>query len=180
VLRASENGKWIKEKRTDILTVSFEGDNLDLRDQAPLYRGKTRLEGGWTFEKLIAELNERVFFWPGWEDGAISYGVRHFERYRQDKPAILRVRTEDLFDANKKLTPHFCKYNSGSPRTTKGLGSPRGPSTFIDCSQAPFPPANVVEVTYRGSIALPDLIELSDSPDGPWKKRRRAEQNQNA
>ena len=171
VLRDSNNRKWINEKRTDIVTVTFDDDELDLRDQAPLYRGKTRLEGGWTFEELVRELNERVFFWPGWNHGVISYGVRHFERYEDDGPAILRVKTEDVFDANTRLVPHFCKYNSGSPRTTNGRGSPRGPNTFIGCEVAPFLPSNVVEVTYRGSVTLPAMIEVADGPLGPWKKR---------
>lgn len=171
VLRASNSRKWLDKKRTDIVTVTFEGQQLDLRDQYPLYKGKTRLEGGWTFEDLIKELNQRVFFWPGWQDEVISYGVRHFERYAVDSPALMRVKTQDLFDVNPRMTPHFCKYNSGSPRTTKGRGSPRGPNTFIECSVAPFAPSNVVEVTYLGSIKLPNWIEVSAHPSGPWRRR---------
>jgi len=171
VLRASRNRKWLDTKRTDIVTVTFEGLELDLRDQQPLYEGKTRLEGGWTFEDLIRELNERVFFWPGWRHEVISYGIRHYERYANDSPAIIRVKTQNVFDANPRLTPHFCKYNSGSPRTTQGRGSPRGPNTFIECGCAPFTASSVVEVTYVGLICLPHQIEISTHPSGPWKKR---------
>lgn len=156
-------------KRYDMVTVTIDGYTIDLRDQQPLYEGKTRLEGGWTFEDLIVALNSQVFFWPGWDEKPIGYGTRHFQRYEADGPVILRVRTEDMFDANS-AEPFFCKYNSGSPRTTQGRGSPRGPSTFVRCVQAAFTPSNVVEVTYEGTATLPNRVESSDSPFGPWTR----------
>jgi hypothetical protein len=146
----------------------MNGQSIDVRDQQPLYQGKTRLEGGWTFADLIRQLNERVFFWPGWEHKPISYGERHFERYVGDQPAIIRIRTKELFDANSTASPLFCKYNSGSPRTTQGLGSPRGPNTFVECHSATYTASNVVEVTFVKMVRLPDVIESADSPFGPW------------
>lgn len=172
LLRAAKQDDWLRQKRRDTLVIAVNGDEVHLRDQQPLYAGKTRLEDGWTFEDLVLQLNERVFFWPGWPEKSISYGERHFDRYADEKPVILRVRTDELFDANHNAGPHFCKYNSGSPRTTQGRGSPRGLSTFVSCDAATYRPSSVVEVTYRRSVTLPERIELGKSPLGPWKVAR--------
>ncbi|HVU87586.1 MAG TPA: hypothetical protein VHD36_09700 [Pirellulales bacterium] len=161
---------WIDQKRTATLSLSVDGALIDIRDQQPLYEGKTSLQDGWTFARLIRELNSRIFFWPGWDHGVIAYGMRHFERYQSEKPAILRVRTEDLFAINHKIVPEFCKYNSGSPRTTQGKGSPRGRATFLKPEHASFPPSAVIEVTYSESVQLPQTVERSSRPDGRWNK----------
>ena len=47
-----------------------------------------RVPNGFVFEDLVEILNGRVFFWPGAVGGPISYGVRHFERYQNEKPVI--------------------------------------------------------------------------------------------
>lgn len=167
LLHAAGSHEWLGAKRYDMVTVTIDGYSIDLRDQQPLYEGKTRLEGGWTFEDLIRALNHQVFFWPGWADKPIDYGTRHFQRYEADGPVILRVRTKEMFDANQ-AEPFFCKYNSGSPRTTQGSGSPRGPKTFVRCHRATFTPSNVVEVTYEATATLPNHVESSCSPFGPW------------
>ena len=169
LLSASNNHDWLDQKRPGMLTITLDGELIDIRDQQPLYPGKTTLEGGWTFSQLISALNARVFFWPGWEEEAISYGQHHFERYAADGPTLMRVNTQELFDANVNAEPLFCKYNSGAPRTTKGKGSPRGPNTFVACDEASFTPCQVVEVTYLGSVVLPENVTQSDSPNGPWE-----------
>lgn len=172
LLRASNDGQWLGRKRGETVTTTVEGERIDLRDQKPLYAGKTLLENGWTFEHLIRQLNERVFFWPGVSGGPISSGQRHYERYASEKPVIIRVKTEDLLAANSSATPLFCKYNSGSPRTTQGSGSPRGNNTFVECDRAAYAASNVVEVTFLNSVTLPPCIWSSGSPCGPWKSHR--------
>jgi hypothetical protein len=169
LLRASGNERWLSRKRPETVTVAVDGNLIDLRDQQPLYPGKTLLENGWTFERLVQRLNERVFFWPGVVEGPISSGRRHYERYAGESPVIMRVKTEDVFSANAGITPLFCKYNSGSPRTTQGRGSPRGEHTFVECHRAAYTASNVVEVTFLHSVNLPQAIESSDTPSGPWE-----------
>jgi hypothetical protein len=169
LLRASGNEQWLTRKRPETVTVTVDDRLIDLRDQQPLYSGKTLLENGWTFERLVQRLNERVFFWPGVIEGPVSSGRRHYERYAGESPVIMRVKTEDLLSANACATPLFCKYNSGSPRTTQGRGSPRGDNTFIECHRAAYSASNVVEVTFLHSVKLPQAIESSDKPSGPWK-----------
>lgn len=172
LLRASNDGQWLGRKRGETVTTTVDGKLIDLRDQKPLYAGKTRLENGWTFEHLIRQLNERVYFWPGVEEGPVSSGQRHYERYASEKPVIIRLKTDDLFAANPSATPLFCKYNSGSPRTTQGTGSPRGSDTFVECNCAVYTASSVVEVTFLNSVTLPSHIWSSSSPRGPWKSHR--------
>ncbi len=149
-----------------------DGNDVDIRDQRPLYLGKTKLERGRSFGDLVRALNERIYFWPGTDDQPSSYGIRHFERYEGSEIVIFRMRTEDLFHVNSKESPYFCKFNSGSPRTTQGKGSPRDPNTFVDCTSAAYSACGVVEVTYAKVVNLPLNIESAKSPWGPWKKHR--------
>ena len=125
-----------------------------LRDQAPLREGNAALDGGWTFADLVEDLNGRVFFWPGTERRPIPDGQRHFERYADESIAVLMVDTTALFAANGGAT--FCRYNSGSPRWSGGRPSPRGPGTFVAAADAPFTAGQVVEVTFRNTVVLPN------------------------
>lgn len=156
------------DRRRSATILNVDSEQVHIRDQAPLHRGNIRLEGGWSFARLLQELNRRVFFWPGTSVGPIAYGVRHFERYANERPVILRVPCADILAGNAKNLPFFCKYNSGSPRCTNGVGSPRGPATFVKCNKATFRPSQVVEVTFQRQVALPHSVEISDSPYGGW------------
>lgn len=168
ILNECGEDRWIREKRSKIIAVNFRGHRIDIRDQAPLYEGKMSLEGDWSFQDLIEALNNRVFFWPGSNETPIDYGVRHFQRYASQNPKIIKIRTSELFASASPNSPEFCKYNSGSPRTTRGFGSPRGPNTFVGAANAEFSPGTVREVTFVGEINIPNRIEYSDSPYGPW------------
>lgn len=169
LLTESGNHHWLATKRHETITIEYNGVLIDIRDQQPLYEGKMALQGGWTFGEVIRSLNDRVFFWPGKDNGPIDYGRRHYERYQNDDPVIVRVRTRDLLEANPAASPHFCKYNSGSPRTVNGSGSPRGPSTFVECSVATFTASTVREITFVDSVQLPDAFEHAATPYGPWE-----------
>src|SRR5262249_16622338 len=136
----------------------------------PLYAGNVKLEGGWSLQDVIQSLNERVFFWPGSEKGPISFGQRHFERYREERPVILRAKTVDIYRANPRKQALYCRYNSGAPRCSFGSGSPRGPSTFLTADATDYRVSQVAEVTYRHKVTLPDFVEIADSPLGPWTK----------
>jgi hypothetical protein len=150
--------------------VMIDGTQIILRDQGPLHKGNMRLSRGHTFEQFVESLNDRVFFWPGEQRGPISYGIRHFEAYRDEQPSILRVRIEHLLSVNPEVTPLFCRYNSGSPRCSYGKRSPRGPSTFLAAQSFEESPGRVVEVTFLASLALPPETEYGIHPGGPWRR----------
>lgn len=167
LLKAAGKSESGKAKRESHVVVSIDGHNILIRDQRPLHRGNAALADGWSFVDLVECLNGHVFFWPGTERGPIAYGVRHFERYATENPAVLRVRTESLAGA-LKLDPYYCRFNSGSPRYNNGKASPRGPDTFVSARHWSRRASEIVEVTFRKYITLPLDTEVSDSPSGPW------------
>jgi hypothetical protein len=150
--------------------VAVSGKVITIRDQAPLHRRNMALPSGYAFEKFIESLNRRIFFWPGTLEKPISYGLRHFERYREEKPAILRISFQSLIDSNPRIEAHYCRYNSGSPRCSYGRKSPRGPNTFQPADEFEGRPDEVVEVTFNQPLTLPANTNISAYPTGPWKQ----------
>jgi hypothetical protein len=167
-----------RAKQTDLIRtlrrgprqVSFEGRTIVIRDQDRLHRGNTGVPSGFTFEDLIESLNRRIFFWPGASAGPISYGRRHFERYEEEHPVILRIDFQSLLSVNHSASPFYCRYNSGSPRCSDGKKSPRGPNTFVSATDFHETPSKVVEVTFDTEIILPPTTQFGMHPAGPWKK----------
>jgi hypothetical protein len=153
-----------------MLRVTIDNDVVYIRDQKPLHKGNVDLRGGWTFECLVKELNSRVFFWPGDDDGPIPYGTRHFDTYVDSRPVILRVPTAAAFSNNPSISPQFCRFNSGSPRCTGGHGSPRGPDTFLTSDQFGSTSGDVKEVTFLCQFKIPHSAEWADTLTGPWSR----------
>lgn len=170
LMRKAGDISFLRQRRTQSIEVQFAAVTIVIRDQQPLHSGNMVVEGGWSFEDVVQAINERVFFWPGTQGGPIGHGRRHFERYLNEGPAILRVSTAGLYLANPGAAPLYCRYNSGSPRCSNGVGSPRGPSTFVSSAEAEFVSSKVVEVTYLNHATLPALVEVSESIFGPWRK----------
>jgi hypothetical protein len=170
LMQMAADSSFLRKKRTQTVRVQLGTVAIDIRDQQPLYAGNISFHGGWSFEDVVQSLNERVFFWPGSHNGPISYGRRHFLRYADERPVILRFSTADLYRANPGVSPLYCRYNSGSPRCSYGAGSPRGPSTFVSANAVDYTPGKVVEVTYCVRATLPQLLEVGDSTSGPWRR----------
>jgi hypothetical protein len=162
----------LKAKRPGHVEVMVDSERVFLRDQAPLHAGNMKLGSGWTFQRFIRALNDRVFFWPGSEMGPIDYGLRHYGRYEAEYPSILRINLASLIEVNGGAQVDVCRYNSGSPRWSRGIAAPRGPGTFVSMVNAEFSASQIVEVTVRGPVKLPDEFEIGTKPNGPWKRRR--------
>jgi hypothetical protein len=165
-------GKWLallRQHRTKHEQVVVNGRTVWLRDQTPLHEANVAFMDGWQFADLVEALHRMVFFWPGTPSGPISYGRRHFERYRSQVPVLLRIATADLLNVNDGLEPLFCRYNSGSPRYSGGRASPRGPNTFVSASHFGCTAGDVVEVTFRNAVKLPSSTEFGLGPEGPWQ-----------
>src|SRR5260370_12548464 len=169
LMRQGRNTSFMRRKRPSSISIDMGKFSIHVRDQQPLHSGNIRLEGGWSFEDMIQTLNETVFFWPGTQLSPIAHGRRHFERYAKERPAILRMSTEQLYQANPGVVPRYCRYNSGSPRCSFGAGSPRGPSTFVPCTETDYSTGKAFEVTSFGSVTLPAVLEISESILGPWQ-----------
>ncbi len=168
-MQQSGDCRFLRRKRAESITVQIRGVDVDIRDQRPLYAGNIALQSNWSFEDVVRSLNKRVFFWPGTDSGPISYGERHFERYADEQPRIIRVSTRDVFEANPDNEGTFCRFNSGSPRCSAGDGSPRGSNTFVTCARADYTPSKVVEVTFAKEVALPTKIDIARSGFGVWR-----------
>lgn len=159
----------LKVRRTEHQRMAVENRVVMIRDQAPLHRGNMKLQSDCTFEEFIESLNSRVFFWPGTASGPISHGLRHFERYEKEHPAVLRIDIQSLLLANPLTNPLYCRYNSGSPRCSYGQKSPRGPDTFVPAAVFNGTPSRVVEVTFDSQIVLPSDTKCGGHPLGPWR-----------
>lgn len=94
------------------------------------FTAKTKLSEGWSFGRFVKHLDGFVFFWPGNEQKTIDSGWRHFARYADEYPAVLRIPTKDLFEVSRSASLLFSHYNSGSPCYVNGSPSPLGPGTF--------------------------------------------------
>ena len=156
-------------RRRECVQLRIGDDVVHVRDQAPLHAGNIDFQSGWCFEDLLADLNRRVYFWAGKDVGPSAYGVRHFQRYRSERPAILRISTAELLHRNEPALPQFCRFNSGSPRCVNGRKSPRGRETFVPAAVAPFRASDVVELTFVEGARLPPGTEIGFTPSGPWK-----------
>ena len=155
-------------RRATQVPLTVGGAQVMLRDQSPLHARNMQLEDGWTFERFLAHLNQRVFFWPGRDVGPNHYGWRHFARYKSELPVIIRASFADVLAANA-AAPLFAKVNSGSPRWSGGAPPMRGSRTFATAADAEFNAGDVVEVTFQGRVELPASTEVSDQLDGGWE-----------
>lgn len=156
-------------KRREHFEVTAGAEKICIRDQAPLYEGNVALNDGWSFSGLILSLNSRVFFWPGDSLKPIQYGLNHFARYAHESPAIIRIPTADILELNGTVRLQLCKYNSGAPRCNYGIGSPRGPSTFVAPENCDFSAGVVREVTFLDFALLPKSTSVSDVSLTNWR-----------
>lgn len=168
LLDAAGRHDLVRARRRGHEIVVVDADEIHIRDQAPLHPGNLRLDSGWTFDEFVTHLNRRVFFWPGTTTGPISYGRRHYERYREENPVVIRASLASLLSANPGRAPAVCRYNSGSPRCSYGQPSPRGGRTFQAVESADFAAAGVVEIVFEDVVELPTDAEVGSGLTGPW------------
>jgi hypothetical protein len=168
LLERAGRSDLLRVRRRQHERMTFGTTAILIRDQAPLYSGNLALTSGFSFGDLVESMNRRVFFWPGTATGPVSYGVRHFERYREERPVLLRIDYESLLRANSAADPLYCKYNSGAPRCSFGMKSPRGPRTYSSANSFDGTPSKVVEVTFVCELKLPSNTEFGGQPTGPW------------
>jgi len=158
----------LRMRRPQHVPLEFENRQILIRDQAALHRGHLKLADGYPFEDFLESLNRRIFFWPGNSAGPIKPAIRYFERYKDERPVILRIAVQSLLRMNPGTSPRFSAYNSGSPRCANGVRSPRGPATFQPGEEFRGGPSRVVEVSFDDSITIPTDTQIGTHPSGPW------------
>jgi hypothetical protein len=159
LLNSANRLDLLRTRRAGYIEIETPDGNVVLKDQRPLIEANTSLPPEWEFGDLVQFLNGFVFFWPGSNAGPIGPGRRLLDRYQGDDSVILRVGTEELFAENGDATPEFCPFNSGAPRFHAGRAAPRGPELFTGASQFPRRASEVVELGFRGDVALPPGTE---------------------
>jgi len=98
---------------------------------------------------------------------------KHYTRYANEKPIILRVSTEEVFACNGE--PKFCRLNSGATRANSYLGGippERGANSFLKASAFNLPIRDVAEVTFEKSCQLPSVVQFDYTPDGDFKNQK--------
>lgn len=158
--------------RLGALTVVVGNLRVEVRDQLPLRSSHIRYEGGYSFADVLADLNSRVFFWPGAEARPIGYGISHYQHYSSRGEAlVLRCALVDLLAANAGRELQVCRFNSGAPRHNPRSGySRRGPGTFVPLVEASFSAGAVKELSFVDRAILPRTTEVARRLNGPWRR----------
>lgn len=87
-------------RRTEGNLLQIRGGSIHIRDQKPLHVGAIAFSDGWNLVDLIRHLNDHVYFWPGTERGPIRSGRNHYSTYEHERPAVLRISTQELLAMN--------------------------------------------------------------------------------
>ena len=169
LLRATEQEPLLRGRRSETVAVSINGQLIQIRDHKPLIPANIELLDGYTLGDFVGELNSRVFLWAGTNRGPCDSGRRHIAKYQAEgETFILRVPTSRLLSENtaKELEVTFC--NSGAARYHTGQRAKRGRSTFVALGAATRNPGDVVELTFKHSVALPRETQYARALSGPW------------
>ena len=160
--------EFLRSRRSNHNILSANGVNYKIRDQKPISIKTLSkcLTDQWVCSDFIEHINKRVFFWC-----TLNRLSRHFDRYKNEKPIILRCQTKDII-INSNNSTELCRLNSGATRASHhwgGIAPPRGPNTFQNIKTCELTPGQVVEVTFLEQCNLEGNLFISNDPEGPWK-----------
>jgi len=164
----NEITSFIRSRRATHGQILINEETFYIRDQRPISTTNLQkcLTPGYDVGDFIKLLNSRVFFWP-----TIQRLDTHYQRYKNENPVIIKVRTNELFEINDN--PEFCRLNSGATRSNSYLGGAppmRGDGTFLGADLYQRNVSSVAEVTFLHSCHLPQIIFTGPSPNGPWEQ----------
>ena len=159
---------FLRSKRNNHEIIYSGLQQYKIRDQQPISICALSkcLTDNWTTGDFIEHLNKRVFFWC-----TIDRLKRHFDRYINENPVIIKCSTADVLELNGARV-EYCRINSGATRANSHLGGiapVRGSNTFFRSDLFPLTSGKVVEVTVLDHCLLPEDCFISDSPKGPWQ-----------
>jgi hypothetical protein len=171
LLTGTPHAHLLDKRRLETERVIIEGVPVEIRDQRPLQKGHIEFEPDFSFEVLLSELNDRVFFWPGGADGLRERGRAYLRRYAsQGKTVVLRCLLRELLGLNEDRRSYVSACNSGAPRSNPKSGyAARGWSTFQLLNDASFKPVVVQEISFRSEALLPANTEWARSFDRKWR-----------
>lgn len=156
LMAAAGDEQWLRQRRLESVPIRIGEHTVWLRDQAPLHPGAVRFEGGWDFARLVEEINQRVYFWPGDHLGPVARALGNFKAFRESTDVVcLRLPLDKVRRAVRPFQLQVTSVNVGALRShpTSGLAL-RGPSTFVAAGAFPGRPRSVQEVVIRGALSL--------------------------
>lgn len=158
---------FVRTRRPHHVVLESAGRAFHVRDQRPISERALAkcLSNGMTVGDYLELLNERIFFWA-----TTDRLNRHYVRYRDEKPTILRFKTADIISLNSNV--ELCRLNSGATRANYHLGGKpplRGRETFSSAARFSGAIGAVAEVTLVDRCILPSSIHKATSPYGPWR-----------
>jgi hypothetical protein len=166
LIRSANRPEWLVLRRTDPVHLATPDGLVVLKDQRPLIAANMVLTAEWSLGEFVQYLNSFTYFWPGNDRGPSGPGQRLLDHYQADGPVLLRIATEDLLRANASMQPEFCPFNSGAPRYHSGRRAVRGPHLFKPAAEFPRRASEVVELAFRGDVALPSTTLIRSA--GGW------------
>jgi uncharacterized protein DUF7002 len=155
LMQQAGDDTWLRRRRREPQRLNVDGESIWLRDQEPLMEGAIRFEGSWNLERLIEEINKRVFFWPGDFRGPISRARENFDAFRNQPGAVaLRLPSDAVAACCRPFHLQLTVVNVGAPRVSGGKKSLRGPRTFMAMGALTGTLSDVREVAVVDRLSL--------------------------
>jgi hypothetical protein len=168
LFRRMERSDLLSIRRAHDVRLRSQGQEILVRNQAPLDPDRIELGATETFEDYVTCLNAHVFFWPGTFSGPTLDGVRMFERTAETRSAIIRVPSRSLLEANDSSLVDVSTCNTGASWVVEGKKSRRGLGVFQRAECFADSPARIAEISFRGPVSLPEDSECSRGFGRQW------------
>jgi hypothetical protein len=169
LFRRMDQSDLLSCRRTHDVQLRFQNQEVLVRNQTPLDPDHIDLGSTETFDEYVAYLNSHVFFWPGMASGPTPDGVRMFRRTAGVKSAMIRVLTRSLLGANEGSVVHLSTCNTGASWVGEGKKTQRGIGVFQWAASFAEPPEKIEEISFHGSVNLPDDSECSTRVGQRWR-----------
>ena len=104
LVRAAGNERWLRRRRPAAQALTIGAETVAQRPGS-LDEGAIQLGGGWTFERVVEEINRRVDFWPG-TAGPCRAGHARTARCSAVRQAARRRRAEGRAPETRRQSGH--------------------------------------------------------------------------
>ena len=168
LFRSMDHSDLLSCRRTHDVRLRFQSQEILVRNQAPLDPDHIDLGSAETFEEYVAYLNSHVFFWPGTASGPTLDGVRMLRQTAEVNSAMIRIPSRSLLEANEGSIVHLSTCNTGASWVIEGKKSQRGIGVFQRAESFSEPLERIEEISFRGSVNLPDDSECSTGIRQRW------------
>lgn len=168
LFRRMDRSDLLNVRRTHDVGLRLQGQEILVRNQAPLDPDSIDVGSTETLEDYVTCLNAHVFFWPGTASGPTLDGVRMLQRTAGVTSAIIRVPSRSLLEANDRSLIDVSTCNTGASWVVEGKKSRRGLGVFQRAECFADLPSRIAEISFRGPVSLPADSEWSIDFGRQW------------